>query len=178
MRVGPGTVLGGDHVTGPLAFRHFRSERDPGLVVGAHSTIDGVVFNVGPRGRVEIGNWCWLQEALLVCELEIRIGNHVAIGWHATIVDADFHPVALEARMADAIACSPIGGGHARPPFTCRPVVIEHDAFVGPNATILKGVRIGAGAFVEAGAVVARDVPPGRRVLGNPARVVGRAPAR
>jgi acetyltransferase-like isoleucine patch superfamily enzyme len=178
VRVGPDTVLGGDHLTGPLAFRHFRSERDPGLVIGAHSTIDGVVFNIGPRGRVEIGDWCYLQDALLVCELEIRIGNHVAVGWHATIVDADFHPVALEARIADAIACSPLANGRARPPFTCRPVVIEDDAFIGPNATILKGVHVGAGAFVEAGAVVARDVPPGRRVLGNPARVIGRAPTR
>ena len=101
VRVGPGTVITGDHLTGPLAFRQFRSERDPGLVVGEHCTIDGVVFNVGPEGRVEIGDYCYLQEALLVCEVEIRIGNHVAIGWHATIIDADFHPVAIEARIAE-----------------------------------------------------------------------------
>ena len=178
VRVGPGTVITGDHLTGPLAFRQFRSERDPGLVVGAHCTIDGVVFNVGREGRVEIGDYCYLQEALLVCEVEIRIGNHVAVGWHATIIDADFHPVAIEARIADAVACSPLGRGRAHPPFARRPVVIEDDAYIGPNVTILKGVRVGAGAFVEAGAVVARDVPPGRRVLGNPARLVGRAPAR
>ena len=81
-------------------------------------------------------------------------------------------------RIADAVACSPLGAGRAHPPFARRPVVIEDDAYIGPNVTILKGVRVGAGAFVEAGAVVARDVPPGRRVLGNPARLVGRAPAR
>ena len=102
VHVGPGTVITGDYVTGPLAFRHFRSERDPGLVFGAHCTIDGVVFNVGPDGRVEIGDYCYLQEAVLVCEVEIRIGNHVAVGWHATIIDADFHPVAIDARIADA----------------------------------------------------------------------------
>jgi acetyltransferase-like isoleucine patch superfamily enzyme len=52
-------------------------------------------------------------------------------------------------------------------------VVIEDDVWIGPQATILKGVRIGRGAFVEAGALVTRDVPPGARVKGNPARIVG-----
>jgi acetyltransferase-like isoleucine patch superfamily enzyme len=44
--------------------------------------------------------------------------------------------------------------------------------WIGPNVTILKGVRVGARAWVEPGAVVVSDVPPDSRVLGNPARVV------
>jgi acetyltransferase-like isoleucine patch superfamily enzyme len=51
--------------------------------------------------------------------------------------------------------------------------VIEDDVWIGPNATILKGVRLGAGAWIEPGSLVARDVPPGSRVLGNPAQIVG-----
>jgi acetyltransferase-like isoleucine patch superfamily enzyme len=54
-----------------------------------------------------------------------------------------------------------------------RPVIIEDDVWIGPNATILKGVRVGSGAFVEAGALVSRDVPPRARVVGNPAQVIG-----
>ncbi len=76
------------------------------------------------------------------------------------------------ARMADAVACSPLGRGAPRRPFERRPVVIEDDVWIGPNATILKGVRVGARAWVEPGAVVVSDVPPDSRVLGNPARVV------
>ena len=52
-------------------------------------------------------------------------------------------------------------------------VIIEDDVWIGPNATILKGVRLGAGAWVEAGALVTRDVPSRARVLGNPAQVIG-----
>ena len=42
-----------------------------------------------------------------------------------------------------------------------RPVVIEDDVWIGYNATVLKGVRVGAGAVVAPGAVVLRDVAPG-----------------
>jgi acetyltransferase-like isoleucine patch superfamily enzyme len=50
--------------------------------------------------------------------------------------------------------------------------VIEDDVWIGPNATLLKGVRIGAGAFIEAGSLVTRDVPAGATVLGNPAQIL------
>src|SRR5262249_27189854 len=105
---------------------------------------------------------------------EVRIGNYVVLGWNTTITDTDFHPLAPAERIADAIACSPLSKGRPRPEIPRRPVIIEDDVWVGPNATILKGVRIGAGAFVEAGALVARDVPPRSRVMGNPARVIGK----
>jgi acetyltransferase-like isoleucine patch superfamily enzyme len=52
-------------------------------------------------------------------------------------------------------------------------VVIEDDVWIGPKATILKGVRIGSGAFVEAGALVTRNVPSRARVIGNPAQIIG-----
>ena len=108
-----------------------------------------------------------------MCELALRIGNYVVIGWNATLADTDFHPVGPAERIADAVACSPLGRGRPRPPLVRSPVVLEDDVWVGPNATILKGVRVGAGAFIEAGALVTRDVPPRARVVGNPARVVG-----
>jgi acetyltransferase-like isoleucine patch superfamily enzyme len=55
---------------------------------------------------------------------------------------------------------------------------VEHAAVVllGPPAPILKGARLGTGAFLEAGAPVSRDVPARARVLGNPATVVGEMP--
>jgi acetyltransferase-like isoleucine patch superfamily enzyme len=55
-----------------------------------------------------------------------------------------------------------------------KKVVIESDVWIGPNATILKGVRIGAGSFIEAGALIVSDIPPRSRVLGNPAQVIGK----
>ena len=143
--------------------------------IGSHATMDGVHFAVGEGGRVSIGDYCYFTNAVLLCELELRIGNYVVIGWNATIADTDFHPLAPAERIADAIACSPLGQGRPRPEIAKKPVVIEDDVWIGPNATILKGVRIGAGAWIEAGSLVTRDVPPGSRVLGNPAQIVGEA---
>jgi len=51
--------------------------------------------------------------------------------------------------------------------------VIRRGAKVGANSTILPGVVIGENALVGAGSVVAKDVPPGAVVVGNPARIIG-----
>ena len=102
--------------------------------------MDGVHFAVGEEGRVEIGDYCYFTNAVLLCELELRIGSYVVIGWNATIADTDFHPIAPAERIADAIACSPLAAraGRGRQ-IARRPVVIEDDVWIGPNATILKG---------------------------------------
>src|SRR5437867_9421516 len=167
-------VVGIDSViTGNLAFKRFRSRQEKALQIGAHCTMDGVHFALGEKARVEIGDYCYFTNAVLLSEMELRIGNYVVIGWNATLADTDFHPIAPAERIADALACSPLGKGRARPEVPCRPVIIEEDVWIGPNATILKGVRIGAGAFIEAGSLITRDVPPRARVLGNPAQIIG-----
>jgi acetyltransferase-like isoleucine patch superfamily enzyme len=167
--VGPNTLI-----TGDLTFKRFASKEPEALIIGAHCTMDGVHFALGEKGRVQIGDYCYFTNAVLLCELELRIGNYVVIGWNATVADTDFHPLAPAERVADAIACSPLGKGRPRPEVPRRPVIIEEDVWIGPNAAVLKGVRIGAGAFIEAGSLVTRDVPPRARVLGNPAQVIGR----
>jgi acetyltransferase-like isoleucine patch superfamily enzyme len=163
-------------ITGDLAFKRFHSKLENALVIGAQCTMDGVHFDLGENGRMVIGDYCYFTNAVLLCEMEIHIGNYVVIGWNTTITDTDFHPLAPAERIADAIACSPLGQGRPRPAVLKKPVVIEDNVWIGPNATILKGVRIGAGAFVEAGSLVTRDVPPRARVLGNPAQIIGEIP--
>lgn len=172
----PANVRLGDNtlVTGDFAFKRFHSREPDALVVGAHCTMEGVHFALGERGRMTIGDYCYFTNAVLLCELEVRIGNYVLISWNATIADTDFHPIAPAERIADAIACSPLGKDRPRPPVSRAPVVIEDDVWIGPNVTILKGVRIGRGCVIEAGALLTRDVPAGSRVAGNPAHVIGK----
>ena len=66
------------------------------------------------------------------------------IGPGVTLVTAG-HPVEPTARF-DGI--------------TTAPIMIESNVWIGANATITPGVRVGSGSVVAAGAVVAQDVPP------------------
>jgi acetyltransferase-like isoleucine patch superfamily enzyme len=171
--VGDGSVIQGSY-----AFKRFLSQRADALRIGANTLLDGTHIAVGRNGRIDIGDWCYLTNVVLLCDLELKIGNYVRIGWNATIADTDFHPIDPALRVQDAIACSPIANGAQRPPIACAGVLIEDDVWIGPQATILKGVRIGAGAFVEPGALVTRDIPAGARAIGNPARVIEAEAAR
>jgi putative colanic acid biosynthesis acetyltransferase WcaF len=59
-------------------------------------------------------------------------------------------------------------------PLVVGPIEIGEDAFIGAQAMILPGVRIGAGAAVGAGSVVTKDVDAWTIVAGNPAREIGK----
>ncbi|OHV72166.1 CatB-related O-acetyltransferase [Ensifer sp. LCM 4579] len=50
--------------------------------------------------------------------------------------------------------------------------IVGNDVWIGMEATIMPGVRIGDGAIIAAKSVVTKDVPPYAVVAGNPARVV------
>ena len=155
------------------SFARFRSEQEPGLVLG-----DGVQvftwtsFNVEPGGVVEVGEESKLIGGVFMCSEKIAIGRRVIISYQVTIADSDFHPVDPDLRRQDAVANSPHGNRDQRPTFRSEPVVIGDDVCIGIGAIILKGVRIGDGARIEAGAVVTRNVEAGGTVAGNPARPV------
>jgi acetyltransferase-like isoleucine patch superfamily enzyme len=159
-------------LTGAKAFSRLLASRPGALRIGDRSVMDGVRFSLGVDGRLRVGEDCRFSDAILVAEASVEIGDRVVIGWGATIADSDLHPVAPDDRWRDAEACSPAGGQQRRPLAATAPVVVGDDVYIGPNAAVLKGVRIGDGAFVEPGSVVVADVPPRCRVLGNPARVV------
>jgi len=50
--------------------------------------------------------------------------------------------------------------------------LLKVGAKIGANATILPGVTVGCNALVGAAAVVVKDVPDGKVVVGNPARII------
>jgi acetyltransferase-like isoleucine patch superfamily enzyme len=74
----------------------------------------------------------------------IAIGDRTMIGPGVTLSTAG-HPVEPNERF-DGI--------------TTAPIIIECNVWIGANATITPGVRVGSGSVVAAGAVVAKDVPP------------------
>lgn len=168
IRVGAGTEIFGEKI-----LRRFFSEREPAIVFGENCYFDGVQLALGKRATLTVGNFVYAANMIILAEQEIQIGNHVFLGFNVAIADTDFHPLDPALRVQDAIAVSPVSGGRPRPPIATAPVIIEDDVWIGPNTAILKGVRIGAGAFIEPGSVITKDVPPRARMLGNPAQIIG-----
>ena len=90
----------------------------------------------------------------------LTLGNHVLIAPGCFITD-HHHRRGAHARIA-AQGCE------------SAPVVIEDDVWLGANAVVLPGIRIGRGAIIGAGAVVTHDVEPMAIVAGVPARPIGK----
>jgi len=175
-RIPENVVAGeGSVVDSTFSFLNYTARGPVGLRVGRDVTLWRTALSVGVDAVVEIGDGTYIASAALAVSGRVTIGARCLIAGGVTIADSDFHPLAPAARVADSIALSSLGDRARRPAIEVCPVVIEDDVWIGWNASVLKGVRVGAGAIVEPGAVVTRDVPPGARVSGVPAHVVGGA---
>lgn len=93
----------------------------------------------------------------------LRIGRNVLIAHNSSLIAED-HGYATR-RI-------PI----RRQPKTPGPIVVEDDVWIGCGVRVLKGVTIGQGAIIAAGAVVTKDVPPFAIVGGIPGRVLAMRP--
>lgn len=115
----------------------------------------------GDEAKVILGNEVFIgYGAELDISDSLTLGDHVLIAPGCFITD-HHHKSGAHARIA-AQGCE------------SAPVVIEDDAWLGANAVVLPGIRIGRGAIVGAGAVVTHDVEPMAIVAGVPARIIGR----
>ncbi len=169
IEVGENTVLDSS-----FCFKNYFSALRIGFRAGSNCTFWRTSLAAEENALIEIGDYTYITNASLVCAERISIGSRVLIAGGVTIADSDFHPIMPAARLADTIALSPVGNRRHRPLVSIKPVIIEDDVWIGCNATILKGVRVGAGAIIAPGALVIEDIPPETEVSGNPARVINR----
>ena len=115
--------------------------------------------------NVTIGNDVYIgPHALFLCtESQIFIGNKVLFGPHVTIIGGDHRITDVGRFIYDVVD---------KHPEDDQDVHIEDDVWIGTNTTLLKGVTVGRGAVVAAGALVTKDVPPYAIVGGVPAKVL------
>ncbi len=120
-----------------------------------------------------MGDFTLLNGVLVMAVERIEIGSHCLMSWGVGLADSDFHPLDPARRRVDAQALAPFFKDRpARPEIRSAPIILEDNVWVGMNATILKGVRIGENSVVAAGSVVTKPVPANVIVAGNPAVVV------
>jgi len=113
-------------------------------------------IGLGSGATVTLGSGYASPGLFLSSRASITIGDDVAIAEEVIIRDHDGHEIS--------------GGRVERLPIT-----IGDHVWIGMRAMVLKGVTIGSGAIIAAGAVVTRDVPPSTLVAGNPARIIREA---
>lgn len=116
--------------------------------------------------RISVGDYVSISRGakFSASNSSISIGNKVMFGPNVTIMTGDHNTSCVGRYMYDVIE---------KRPEDDQPVVIEDDVWVGTGAIVLKGVRIGRGAIVAAGAVVTKSVLPYSIVGGVPARRIG-----
>jgi acetyltransferase-like isoleucine patch superfamily enzyme len=149
-----------------------RQGKDTTLSIGRHTTIaDFTVITLGNdennaggvRSGLYIGDDTYIgeQNNLRAGGGVIRIGNKCLLSQAISVI-ASNHSIALR---DVPIRDQPWDTTHVG-------VTIEDDVWIGCNAVLLPGVRVGRGAVVAAGSVVTRDVPDYTIVGGVPAKVL------
>ncbi len=118
-------------------------------------------------GTISVGNCVFIGAGavLVASESSITIGDKVMLGPNVTVMGGDHNASEIGRFMYDV---------QEKRLEDDAPVVIEDDTWVGTGAIILKGVTIGRGSIVAAGAVVTKNVPPYSIVGGVPAKVLRR----
>jgi acetyltransferase-like isoleucine patch superfamily enzyme len=153
-----------------VGFYKIRMADECTLSISEGSIVESVIIFDRECSTVRIGARTFIGASTLVCAERIDIGDDVLISWGCTIVDHNSHALSWRDRSLDVV-----NWYHGKKDWTRvkrAAVRIEDKAWLGMNATILKGVTIGEGAVVAAGAVVTRNVAAYTIVGGNPACVI------
>ncbi|MFM9977254.1 MAG: acyltransferase [Sphingomonadaceae bacterium] len=142
------------------------------ITIGDNCIVFGELFVFGHGGKISIGDHCFIGENSRIWSGSgIVIGNRVLISHDVNIFDNDTHPFDLVDRHKHFLDIK--HRGHPSDvDLSDMPVIVKDDAWISAKAIVLKGVTIGRGAVVGAGAVVTRDVPDFAIVAGNPAKTV------
>jgi len=135
----------------------------------SRKSIIALNVEIGPNSRIE--DYCrffgtsqiivgknFYANAFCYLSGDIEIGDDVMLGPRVTIWGRD-HGIAKGRLMREQERIN-------------KKIIIGNDVWIAAHAVVLKGVKIGQGAVVAAGAVVTNDVPEYAIVAGIPAKII------
>lgn len=112
-------------------------------------------------GDVQVGSKTWIGPfVVLDGSGGLTIGSNCSISAGVQIYSHDSVAWAVTAGTA---------------PYEHASTHIGNNCYIGPNAVIAKGVRIGDGSIIGANSLVLHDVPAGSKAVGSPCRIIGKA---
>ncbi len=150
-------------------FAHETAVIDPGCQIGKGTKI-WHFSHVMPD--CEIGEKCNFGQNVVVSP-GVKLGNNVKVQNNVSIYTGVIceDDVFLGPSMVFTNIVNPRSAVVRRDQYV--KTLVRQGATIGANATIVCGIEIGRFAFIGAGAVVIRDVPPYALVVGNPAKHIG-----
>jgi acetyltransferase-like isoleucine patch superfamily enzyme len=124
----------------------------------------GSNISIGNATKIDaestIGSYSYVGDNCVISRA--KIGRYVSIANNVSIGPGE--------HILTRLSTSSLFYKHPYEELTQSQCVIESDAWIGVDAVILRGVRVGVGAVVAANAVVTKDVPDYAVVVGVPAK--------
>ena len=195
VEIGDGTIIEDNVIIGAPTTEDFRRFRDQWM---KNKNMD---INNFVQGKVSIGKNCVIRSGTVIhtdvvigdnldCYRNVLIGNGTRIGNNVYIMDST--RIFCDVRVGNNVRVSgflanrsvvednasmlgylvhkykpPTGGKLEKAP------IVKRGATVGILAIVIGDVVVGESAYVAAGAIVTKDVPPNCIVVGCPARKIG-----
>ncbi len=147
---------------------------------GRHSVIHRTVrMDTPPYRQFRLGRYSVIESGACINNAvgDVIIGDHTRVGLHNTVIG----PVTIgsHVNLAQGITVTALNHNFSETGrrideqgISTKHVIIEDDVWIGANAVILPGVRIGTHSVVAAGAIVTKDVPSHSLVAGVPAKLI------
>lgn len=149
-----------DAIWAPIYKCHMKSCGKGVYLRPMSSDIKGIEnLSIGAGSSIPKGSTIYCTKAPLI------IGEKVIFGPHPTIITGD-HRIDMLGKYITDIT------DEDKLPENDESIIIEDDVWCGANVTILKGVTIGKGSIVAAGAVVTKSCAPYSIIGGVPAKLI------
>ncbi|MDR3411722.1 MAG: CatB-related O-acetyltransferase [Formivibrio sp.] len=116
--------------------------------------------------NMQIGRYCSIAHGVTVMGMRHPIERSTSSGLTYDKVKPHYRAIYKDFEIDPDLMSYP-----EKPLLSAGPIV-ENDVWIGMDATLARGIRLGNGCVVAAGAVVTKDVPPYSVVGGNPARII------
>src|SRR5260370_22374194 len=101
------------------------------------------MFDVGPKGHVDVGNFALLNAVRILCDDYVEIGAYCLISWNTVLMDSYRVPFSFEARRQGLEQFAGQSSRKWNLQAPARPIRLGNNVWIGFGSCILPGVTIG-----------------------------------
>ncbi len=151
-----------------MTYIHETAILDPGAEIGDNTKIwhfTHIMSKAKIGESVSIGQNCFVGDNVVIGD-NAKIQNNVSV-YDGVIIENDVFvgPSVVFTNVKLPKSLEPVNKNYTK-------TIIRKGVTLGANSTIICGIEIGENAFIGAGSVVTKDVPPNTMWYGNPAKQI------